>query len=120
METMLYAVEMERQPKGRDDTVLWDFYPSIFVTRLSNRGVNVYRVIVTPFEGHEDDALYWAWWDEKRQEFQFVYYHKNLVKMCFTYGVKVCEERGDGKLLPVQVEIIDTILPSDPDEKGGF
>jgi len=118
-ETILYAYPLGRQPKGRDDVVLWGFYPSLFVCRITHgRDKEYYKVKITSFEGSEDEALYWAWWNNEREEFRHVYYFKDMVQMCFTYELKIYEEKGEGMLTPVNVDIIQTYSPDDPDERG--
>lgn len=117
--TILYAQELERKPIGRKDIVLWGFYPSIFVSRLTaEKNKIIYQVEVSPFVGTEDQALYWAWWDNKDKEFAHVYYCKQMVQMCFPYELSHYEKKGKGKLTPVEVKIIKTILPTDPDERA--
>jgi len=110
METILYAFPMDRQPKGRDDIVLWGFYPGAFVIKMTHgKDAEIHKVRVTPFDGDEEDAPYWAWWNSEREEFRHVYYFKGMVKMCFPYPIKAYEEKGDGVLLPVNVETIEIV-----------
>ena len=51
----------------------------------------------------EVPGCYWAFWEEKSQEFQYVYPVKQLVEICFHYGIKAEEEKGNGRLLPVAI-----------------
>ena len=94
------------------------------MTRITHGDDVIYQVVVTPFEGPEDEALYWGWWDlhgvggAKRQKFMFVHYAKGLVEMCFPYGTEIAEEHGEGKLMPVQVEEIRIVPWEEPDEQG--
>lgn len=50
---------------------------------------------------------YWGWWDIERQEWCFVFPSRFQVDMCFPYGAKAEEDRGRGKLLPVNIKILE-------------
>lgn len=54
---------------------------------------------------NELDNTHWAWWENECREFKFTHYNKTGVKMCFPYGFKTMEKNGEGKLLPVVVEL---------------
>jgi hypothetical protein len=47
---------------------------------------------------------YWAFWNAKDQSFHHVYPVRELVDICFPYGIKGAEELGEGVCLPVQIE----------------
>lgn len=117
--TRLYAGQLDETVPPREYT-LWNFYSSIFVTRLALSGDcrTLREVVITPWEGPEEKALYWGWWDNEDKEFQFIYYGKFLVEMCFPYGCKVEEEAGKGKLMPVHVEVIREVPADEKDERG--
>ena len=66
------------------------------------------RVLVTESTTPET-ATQWAWWDEGLQTFKFIWPSKMQVEMCFAYGVKVKEEKGEGKLCPVEIEILEIV-----------
>jgi hypothetical protein len=66
----------------------------------------VLKVLVE--ETAETPDCYWAWWDEKDKEFQFTANFKDAVEICFPYGTKTEEKRGNGQLLPVKITIIET------------
>lgn len=53
-----------------------------------------------------DKATHWSWWDAEKNEFIFTHYCKDGVKICFPYSIKVYEEAGEGKLMPVVVEML--------------
>lgn len=57
-------------------------------------------------EGQDTPGSYWGWWDAGEQRFGIVWYRKFLVEMCFPYGTKAEEERGKGKLLPVNIKVL--------------
>lgn len=114
METILYAFPMESQPADRDDVVLWGFHPTPGVIKMTRKSVSeIYKVRVTPFEGPEEETLYWAWWVNgglfgDKFEFRHVYWSQNLVRICFPYSLEEAEAQGKGQLLPVNVEILES------------
>ena len=111
METIFFAHELERAPKGREG-VLWGFYPSLLVCRMTGgKSRTYYKVSVTPFDGPAEDAPYWAWWNNEHQQFRHVYYHRPMVQMCFPGVLADYEERGDGIETPVKIDILETIFP---------
>jgi len=61
-------------------------------------------------EGTDTPDSYWGWWDSERQAFNIVFARKLLVEICFPYGSKAEEDRGRGKLLPVNVRVIREVL----------
>ena len=81
------------------------FMPDPHVTRLYDDEKPVFKALVEECEEAPD--CYWSWWEEKDQEFQFTAYWKGAVEMCFPYGTKVEEDRGNGRLLPVKVTILE-------------
>lgn len=114
MKTIFFAhqFDSDRNPKGRKDSVFWGFYPSLFVSKIAGGKDRTYfKVEVTPFEGPEEEAPYWAWWDAEKQEFRHVYYYKPMVQMCFPYELAIYEKQGAGKQMPVKVTIVETIPP---------
>ena len=117
MKTVYYAHDHKlnsgKVPEGRD-SVLWGFYPSLFVCRMAHGPARTYyKVEVTPFEGSEEDAPYWAWWNNEKEEFHHVYYAKLMVQMCFPYDLAIYEEQGRGKQMPVTVTIVETFKQDD-------
>jgi hypothetical protein len=52
----------------------------------------------------DSDGIWWAWWDNKDNEFQHIYPKRFLVEMCSPYGFIPEEKRGDGRILPVTIE----------------
>jgi hypothetical protein len=84
------------------DAPYWDFYSNAFCVKMC--GYKEDSIIeVTVQESEEFPECYWGWWDNERQEFAFVYPQKFLVEMCFPYNIKGYEERGEGKLMPVEI-----------------
>lgn len=55
------------------------------------------EVVVRPGKG------YWAWWDAKKKHLCLIWSRKILLEACFTYGMQVAIDRGNG--VPVEVEV---------------
>jgi len=53
------------------------------------------------------DVDYWGWWSNKDERFTFIFPKYFLLNMCFPYGMKVLEERNEGKAYRVEVNPID-------------
>lgn len=102
--TILYCTESKNAKGGK---YLNYFYPNTVAVRFCGEGNPIYKVEVK--EGKEQQVGYWAWWDEKDKEFCHVYSAKFLVEMCFPYGTKIEEERGNGKLVPVDITILEEV-----------
>jgi hypothetical protein len=51
-----------------------------------------------------ETSIYWAWWQQGRQEFCYVWPSKGQAEMCFPYGAQAETKRGRGYLLNVWVE----------------
>lgn len=85
-----------------------NFYPSKLQVQMcrSHNNQNAPMLKARVSEGKDIPGSYWAWWGIERQAFTMVFRRKFIVEMCFPYGTKVEEERGRGKLLPVDIEII--------------
>jgi len=45
----------------------------------------------------------WAWWDNEREKFAYIYDSKKKVDMCFPYGSQHEIKKGKGKLVEVIV-----------------
>jgi hypothetical protein len=52
---------------------------------------------------------YWGWWNIETQRFEMVFASKVQVEVCFPYGSKAEEDRGRGKLLPLNVRVIGEV-----------
>jgi len=101
--TRLFCAEVPRHDVG---TYLTYFFPSPLGVKMcmdDRRPFPVFEVVVT--EGVDPEG-YWGWWDSERQMFNIVFFKKLLVEVCFPYGSKAEEDRGRGKLLPVNVQVI--------------
>ena len=51
-------------------------------------------------------ATHWSWWDNKDRQFYFTSPLKLHVTICFPYSITIYEENGEGKLMPVIVEML--------------
>ena len=66
----------------------------------------------------DEPGSYWGWWsngDSSRDSpprFNHVYYHRDLVEMCFPYGTAAEEGRGRGALVPVRLIGAKAVLPA--------
>ena len=63
----------------------------------------IHRVRVTLVEG-KHDGMYWGWLVTGSKCPSMIYYARQLVEMCFTYGTKCEEERGYGKIVGLLVD----------------
>ena len=103
---IMYAGEMTRQPKGREDRVLWGFHQRLIVAKLKKpRSKAFFKLSISISDSEE--ALYWGWWNLETKQLQMIYYKKFMVEMCFPYGTKICELKNRGKLVPLAVEILE-------------
>ena len=100
----------QRDEKGRP--VHFANHPE--VSRMYDPALPVHAARVTEAENKPD--CYWAWWDQERGSFMFVYPARSLVEMCFHYGTRVEERRGKGHLLPVAIEL-GALVPLPPQPK---
>lgn len=80
----------------------YHFYPSARVVQLGgcSKG-KIVRVRLVPDSEHGN---YWCWHDFEDNEYRHVYPSLILLKMCFTYGIEVEEERDRGIRVRVRVE----------------
>ena len=84
-----------------DDGTYCHFAPHPIVVRMYGSKREIFGATV--IEAADETSGYWAWWDNERAEFMFVYPHRSLVEMCFTYGSAIEEKHGRGLLLPVTI-----------------
>lgn len=48
-------------------------------------------------------ADYWGWYDNEKKKFTLIYAQYFLLNICFPYGLKAQEERGDGKAYRLEI-----------------
>jgi len=54
-------------------------------------------------EGTTEGADYWGWYDKDKGFGQMIYAQYFLLNMCFPYGIKASEERGQGKAYRLEI-----------------
>lgn len=97
------------------------FFPSAFTTRLCTEGTRNKVLLVrleetqcAPDEnGVEDAPIFWTWYEAKDQTFHFTNESVHGVSICFPYGTKAEEKRGNGRLTRVIVTIVREATPAD-------
>lgn len=58
-------------------------------------------------EENSDEESYWGWYDIEAQKFTTIWFSKNLLEMCFAYGIENAEKSRKGKayaLKPIHAE----------------
>lgn len=87
-----------------------NFYGSVRQVTMCLTGPDdktpIYSVDVT-----EDDAngTMWAWWDAQRSSFSMVYKTRQVLEICFPYGIDVEEKRDRGKACKVSITAIERV-----------
>lgn len=90
---------------GKDENNRYiHFFTSEFGVKFCGHE-EAFRVKITECN-NEGNSTHWSWWDNSDQEFKFTHYMKEGVSICFPCGTKVMEEYGEGKLLPVTIELV--------------
>ena len=106
-ETIMYCQEHTRHDGEKFYTY---FYSHPELTKMCDDEPPILKAKVREvLEGEESD--YWAWWsfEEEDEEFIFCYHSKEILGMCFPYGMKAAEEHGEGIGVNVMVEIIEVM-----------
>jgi len=93
-----------------------DFYQhfGIHPMLVSLYGDKVEDIVEVEFKVSEDQSIppndqsmnpdYWGWYDNKKEAFSMMIYAKRfLLEMCFVYGIKACEDRGEGKAYRLEI-----------------
>jgi hypothetical protein len=105
METAPTKMYCEKMLNFANKPFLTHFYPSAMQVRMCRSAGVLQEILpVVVSEGPETPDCYWGWWDEEQKRFSIVYWRRMQVEICFTYGYKIEEEQGKGKLVPVIVE----------------
>lgn len=115
----LFAIEMKSTKIASLDKVWYShFYYHKQLLEMCLPGHKIVKVRLTELESPEENC-YWSWKkllsnDLKSTpldppEFHFTCCHIHGVEMCFAYGSKVEEARGRGKVVPVRMEILETL-----------
>lgn len=83
------------------------FFPHPKTVELNRLGFPIIAVdVVEAPDDARDEDCYWGWWENKDQQYWFVFAWRGGVDMCFTYGSDAEEKRGRGKVLRVLVKEI--------------
>jgi len=83
------------------DNKYWHEGKTANFCRLYYKNYPIHLVEVTPDE--TENPEYWAWWDNKREQFINIWPSESQVGMCFAYGTEVVEQRGEDKLMGVKI-----------------
>lgn len=67
----------------------------------------IHEVMVT--EDLTNTSQYYAWFNNEKKDFEYIWGSELQTKMCFPYGTKVEEELGRGRLTRVNIEFIKVI-----------
>lgn len=81
-----------------------DFFQSEMQVKSCGDG-KIVKVLVRELKENEISP-YWAWWDNKDNCFCMIFHSRKSIEVCFEYGYKIEEDRGNGKLTNVAVELI--------------
>lgn len=81
-------------------------------TRLYDSKAPISEVLVKEMSDG-DKSSYWAWWDNDSDRFTMLYYHRDLLSICFPYGIEAEVDRGRGKDYNVSVDEMRVINPRD-------
>ncbi len=79
-----------------------------FCSLYDNKG-QIDKVVIE--EDKKGKSQYWAWWDHEKEIYRMVYPSRVQVEMCFPYGYKIEEEKGNGRLCRVKIKSLETINP---------
>lgn len=102
-------IKMERKIThcwgGKVDNIYKYFSDAPFKIRMDHGIVNedIDRVVIKEILPGET-STYFAWWDARDNQFNFVYESKEAAEECFPNGSKIEEDNGNGKLCKVTVE----------------
>lgn len=61
----------------------------------------IYTVCVEEVKKRAGD--YWGWWCFAENRFALVFGNRNLLNMCFPYGIDAAEKKGEWIALPVKI-----------------
>lgn len=98
--TVMHVTRLDRHDGG---TYLAGFAHDEQVAKLYYFDKPIERVVVRDLREGESSE-YWAWWDAKKGQFDFVFLSREMVAMCFPYGPDIETEKGNGEIGNVMVE----------------
>lgn len=100
--------------RGEKEPKFHNFFPNPWGVREYSHD-KIFEVLIRePHEGEK--PIYWSWWDEKEQRFEFTFFFEDMLEMCFAYGTEAEEERGRGKKMQTVVELVRRIPLEDVDK----
>lgn len=86
------------------------FYNSVQVVRFCGGGDPIVEVELTEVPDSEvDGTCYWGWWDEEQRKLGMIQFTKQLLDMCFPYGLDDATERGKGRAVPLKATLLRTV-----------
>lgn len=105
--TIMYCQKYETTQYNYSLGEYWytHFMPHPEVSRLYDRKIEVYKVVVRELKEGEK-SLYWGWWENKTNKFEHVYPTKGILSMVFPYAMEIYEKEGRGKAINVIIEEI--------------
>ena len=82
-------------------------YPSAVAVRMCDPDAPVWKVKATV----DPKGIYWGWWVPDRAWISMIQPTKDLLGMCFPYGLSAAEEAGQGHRVRVRIEAIEPVGP---------
>lgn len=106
-ETIMYCHERETTRYNKSFGAYWynDFTHSEWATQLYDDKEKPIKVRVRELKD-EEQSHYYAWWSNEENQFIFVHPTRNILEMCFPYGLEAEIERNKGKDYNVFIEIL--------------
>jgi len=116
--TIMYCTEFDSTTKGKMFFHFFHHPKSVKMCQDSREPHPIFKVEVSenadPNAGQNiggPSGSYWGWWNSEDNSFHFVFPSRLQVDMCFPYGAKAEEERGRGKMMPVNVTVLEEVKP---------
>jgi hypothetical protein len=78
--------------------------------KFYDRNLPIYELRVREVQDDEKSS-YWAWWDNNKDQFTMLHYHRDLLSINFAYGIEPEVKRGKGKDYNVMIEELREIDP---------
>lgn len=70
------------------------------VSMCGIRKDNIVKLTVT----EDPNGEYWGWYEKEEDEISMIWSSLTALKMCFTYGIEVAEEKGQGRRIQLKIE----------------
>jgi len=106
-ETIMYCHKRKTKEFMGIEDEFWynDFCNHPKTTKLYAKDLDVYRVRVREMQDSEE-SLYWGFWVNDSNQFEYVYLHRDMLGICFPYGIEAEVKHGHGKDCNVIIEEI--------------